>query len=262
MSIRSIIVAAGLCAALPAISHAQAVAVPQDSESAPAARPPAPAAASADDMLEVYGWFLAQQFDCYSLGLSEQETQALARGIMLGAQGKRPAAEVSVVGPQLQQFLMSRAETVEKKRLADGKAEEETFLAELDKKPNIKKTASGLRYEEIAPGTGAKPGPTDEVRVNYEGRFVDGTVFDSTVKHGEPATFQVNRVIPGWSEGVQLMAVGGKMRFYVPGELGYGDRGNNSIPPGKMLIFEVELLSATPQAPQLPAQSGMPTLAP
>ena len=211
-------------------------------------------------MLEVYGWFLGQQFECYALGLSEPEIQALARGIALAAQGKRPSAELSTVGPQLQQFLASRAETVEKKRLADSEAEAEAFLAQVDKKEGVKKTESGLRYEEITPGSGPKPAATDEVRVHYRGTFVDGTVFDSSIDRGEPATFAVNRVIPGWSEGVQLMSVGGKMKFYVPGNLAYGDRGSDSIPPGKLLIFEVELLSTTPQAPQLPSPAGMPTL--
>lgn len=265
MSIRPLIVAAGLCAALPAISYGQATSVPVDEPNAARApRPTAPQGpvASPSEMLEVYGWFLGQQFDCYSLGLSEPETQALARGIAMAAVGKRPAVELSVVGPQLQQFLQSRAEATEKKRLADSQAEQDAFFAELDKNPNVKKTASGLRYEEITPGTGAKPGPTDEVRVNYHGTFVDGTVFDSSVERGEPATFSVNRVIPGWSEGVQLMSVGGKMKFYVPGDLAYGERGSSSIPPGKMLVFEVELLSTTPQAPQLPGGNALPTLAP
>jgi len=265
MIIRPLILAAGLCAALPAISHAQAVATSSDSSAAPAlaAGPTAPVA-STSEMLEVYGWFLGQQFECYALGLSEPETQALARGIALAARGKRPEVELAVVGPALQQFLQSRAEVVEKKRLADSVAEEEAFLAEVDKKETVKKTASGLRYEVLSEGTGPKPALTDEVRVHYHGTFADGFVFDSSIQRGEPASFPVNRVIPGWSEGVQLMNVGGKMKLYVPGELAYGARGTDGIPPGKLLIFEVELLAATPQAPQepqLPA-GGMPTLAP
>lgn len=260
MTIRHLIIAAGLCTALPGLVHAQAVSASPDTEAAAQAARPAPVPTS--QMLEVYGWFLGQQFQAYALGLSEPELAALSRGFALAAQGKQPEVELQVVGPALQQFLASRAETVEKKRLADSKAEEEAFLAELDKKESIKKTASGLRYEEVQPGSGPKPGPTDEVRVHYHGTFADGTVFDSSIERGEPATFSVNRVIPGWSEGVQLMSVGGKMKFYVPGALGYGDRGNDSIPPGKLLVFDVELLSTAPQAPQLPGSNELPTLAP
>ncbi len=258
MTICRFIVAAGLCAALPAISHAQAMSAPEES---PAPARPAAPPVSTNEMLEVYGWFLGQQFECYALGLSEPEMQAIARGIALAAQGKRPAVELATVGPALQQFLASRPEAVAKKRLADSLAEQEAFFAELDKKGAVKKTDSGLRYEELAPGSGPKPGPTDEVRVHYRGTFADGTVFDSSMERGQPVNFPVNRVIPGWSEGVQLMNVGSKMKFYVPGNLAYGEQGNDSIPPGKMLIFEVELISTAPQAPQLPSE-GLPTLAP
>jgi FKBP-type peptidyl-prolyl cis-trans isomerase len=261
MTIRRFIVAAGLCAALPAISHAQAMSVPEEAPASPAPARPAAPAVSTNEMLEVYGWFLGQQFECYALGLSQPETEAVARGIALAAQGKRPKAEMATVGPALQQFLASRPEAVAKKRLADSQAEQEAFFAEIDKKETVKKTASGLRYEELSPGSGPKPAATDEVRVHYRGTFADGTVFDSSIERGQPVNFPVNRVIPGWSEGVQLMNVGGKMKFYVPGNLAYGDEGNDSIPPGKMLIFEVELISTSPQAPQLPA-SGLPTLAP
>jgi len=265
MTLRPLFLAAGLLAAAPAISLAQAVAVPTDSAApAPAARPPAPVPPSVpvSEMLEFYGWYLGQQFQCEALGLSQPEIDALVRGITLAAEGKRTGADPRVVGPALERFITSRAEAVEKKRLADSQAEEETFLAEMDKKEAVKKTPSGLRYEVVTEGTGAKPGPTDEVRVHYTGTFVDGTVFDSSIERGEPATFPVNRVIPGWSEGVQLMSVGGKYKFYVPGQLAYGLRGSDGIPPGKLLIFEVELLATAPQAPQLPAGGGLPTLAP
>ncbi|MBE2215088.1 MAG: FKBP-type peptidyl-prolyl cis-trans isomerase [Opitutaceae bacterium] len=213
-------------------------------------------------MLEFYGWYLGQQFQCEALGLSEPELEAFTRGIKMAAAGQRTQADPRTVGPALERFLTSRSETVEKKRLADSQAEQDTFLAEIDKKEGVKKTASGLRYQVVTEGTGPKPGPTDEVRVHYRGTFVDGTVFDSSIERGEPATFPVNRVIPGWSEGVQLMSVGGKYMFYVPGDLGYGLRGSDGIPPGKLLIFEVELLATQPPAPQLPGAGPLPTLAP
>jgi FKBP-type peptidyl-prolyl cis-trans isomerase len=263
MTIRPLILAAGLCAALPAISHAQAVGAPADSGSGPA-RPaaPLPPAVPVNEMLEFYGWYLGQQFQCEALGLSDPEFDAFVRGLKMASAGQRPDADPRVVGPALERFLTSRSEAVEKKRLADSVAEQDAFLVEIDKKEGVKKTASGLRYEVITEGTGPKPGLTDEVRVHYTGTFVNGTVFDSSIERGEPATFPVNRVIPGWSEGVQLMSVGGKYKFYVPGDLAYGLRGSDGIPPGKLLVFEVELLATAPQAPQLPAAGGLPTLAP
>lgn len=116
------------------------------------------------------------------------------------------------------------------------------FLEENKLKEGVVTTESGLQYEVIKMGKGAKPTATDKVKVHYHGTLTDGTVFDSSVDRGEPITFALNQVIPGWTEGVQLMPVGSKFRFYVPQELGYGARQAGSIPPYSTLIFEVELL--------------------
>jgi hypothetical protein len=117
------------------------------------------------------------------------------------------------------------------------------FLAENGKKAGVTTTASGLQYEVLKQGTGAKPAATDTVKVHYEGKLLDGTVFDSSVQRGEPVSFPLNRVIPGWTEGVQLMTVGSKYKFVIPSELAYGDQGAGPIPPHSVLQFEVELLS-------------------
>ena len=119
------------------------------------------------------------------------------------------------------------------------------FFEENAKKPGVKKTESGLQYEVISEGTGPKPVPTDVVKVNYTGSLLDGTVFDRSVKRGEPATFPLNGVIPGWTEGLQLMNVGSKYKLYIPGKLAYGVQGQPQagIGPNETLVFEVELLS-------------------
>ena len=117
------------------------------------------------------------------------------------------------------------------------------FLAENRKRKEVHETASGLQYEVIVMGKGEKPAATDQVKVHYTGKTIDGQVFDSSVQRGEPITFGLNQVIPGWTEGLQLMPVGSKFMLYIPSELGYGERGAGAlIKPGSTLIFEVELL--------------------
>jgi FKBP-type peptidyl-prolyl cis-trans isomerase FkpA len=119
-----------------------------------------------------------------------------------------------------------------------------SFLAENAKREEVKVTDSGLQYEVLEEADGQKPKASDEVTVHYTGTLIDGTKFDSSVDRGEPATFPLSGVIPGWTEGLQLMSVGSKYKFYIPSELGYGPRGaGNVIPPNATLIFEVELLS-------------------
>ena len=120
---------------------------------------------------------------------------------------------------------------------------EKKFLAENGAKENVKTTASGLQYEVITEGSGAKPGKTDMVKVHYTGSLLNGQIFDSSVQRGEPAQFGVHQVIPGWTEALQMMAVGSKYKLYIPAKLAYGSNGaGDRIPPNATLIFEVELL--------------------
>ena len=120
------------------------------------------------------------------------------------------------------------------------------FLEENAKNPDVVVTGSGLQYIVIKEGTGEKPAATDKVKVHYHGTLVNGNVFDSSVDRGEPIEFPVNGVIPGWVEGLQLMSVGSKYKFFIPSELAYGERGaGQMIGPGETLIFEVELLGIT-----------------
>ncbi len=130
-----------------------------------------------------------------------------------------------------------------KQRSAKAQSAGDKYLAENAKREGVTVTESGLQYEVIKSGDGSKPKATDTVSVHYVGTLLDGTEFDSSVKRGQPATFPLNRVIPGWTEGVQLMNKGSKYRFVIPSDLAYGTRGAGSnIGPDETLIFEVELL--------------------
>jgi FKBP-type peptidyl-prolyl cis-trans isomerase len=139
-------------------------------------------------------------------------------------------------------YMAARAEQAEINR-----REELAFLAENSRKQGVTVTESGLRYEVISEGTGQKPLENDTVRVHYEGSFIDGTIFDSSYSRGEPEEFPLDQVIPGWSEGLRLMSVGGVYRLYIPSTLAYGADGSGVIPPYAVLIFEVELLAIVDQ---------------
>jgi FKBP-type peptidyl-prolyl cis-trans isomerase len=132
----------------------------------------------------------------------------------------------------------------ERKAAADrNKAEGEKFLAQNKGKPGVKTTASGLQYQIVSEGKGAKPSAEDTVRVHYTGTLLDGTKFDSSVDRGQPAEFPLAGVIPGWTEGLQLMPVGSKFRFWIPANLAYGEQGTpGPIGPNQTLVFDVELL--------------------
>ena len=125
---------------------------------------------------------------------------------------------------------------------ASNLAEGQKFLADNKGKEGVQTTASGLQYKVLTMGDGAKPAATDTVKVHYRGTLLDGTEFDSSYARNEPISFALNRVIAGWTEGVQLMPIGSKFEFYIAPELGYGEGGGGPIPPNSTLIFEVELL--------------------
>ena len=139
----------------------------------------------------------------------------------------------------VQEFLREQQEVAGKAAREAG----ENFLAENAKREGVKVTETGLQYEVLTPALGIKPTPTDTVTCHYEGRLIDGTVFDSSYRRGEPASFPLQGAIRGWTEGLQLMSIGSKFRFFIPFDLAYGAQGaGGSIPPYAALIFDVELL--------------------
>jgi len=161
--------------------------------------------------------------------------------------GTTPKLEEEVAANIKQTFFRKKQEAQMQERQAaalDNKAKGEAFLTENAKKDGIKVTGSGLQYEVITMGDGAKPKVENTVKVHYKGTTIDGVEFDSSYSRGQPISFPLNGVIKGWTEGVALMPVGSKFRFFIPSELAYGERGAGAkIGPNSTLIFEVELLA-------------------
>ncbi|MBF0142678.1 MAG: FKBP-type peptidyl-prolyl cis-trans isomerase [Magnetococcales bacterium] len=169
----------------------------------------------------------------------------IVRGINDIMEGKKPLLTEAEADEAERSFLRSAQEDAVKKLKEIGeknRKEGETYLAKNKTKPGVQITASGLQYEVIRAGNGSKPKASDTVKVHYRGTFIDGTEFDSSHKRKEPAVFPLKGVIPGWSEGVQLMTVGSQYRFVVPAALAYKTNGPGPIGPERTLIFEVELL--------------------
>ncbi|OAM90321.1 FKBP-type peptidyl-prolyl cis-trans isomerase [Termitidicoccus mucosus] len=233
--------ASGLCAQTPAPAPA--------ADAAPAA----PRLSEAQ-LLEVFGWFIGKQNGLEELGFSEEQVTALARGMQLAREGKEAPVTLEAAGPQLQEFLGARQEAYLAKLKSDNMAIFETLKG----KPGVVFLPSGVAYEILTPGEGVYPKPEDTVKVHYTGTLIDGTKFDSSVDRGEPASFVLNEVIPGWTEGMQKINKGGKIKLYIPAEQGYGatPRQGSGIPPNATLIFEVELLDVTPPPPPAPAAAS------
>jgi len=177
---------------------------------------------------------------------SRVDLDAFMAGVRDGMTGAEPALAQDELQAVLQAFSQSVNEQLSEERAAQAEtntAEGEEFLAENAQKPDVQVTESGLQYEVLEEGDGPTPGPETQVSVHYRGTLLDGTEFDSSYERGEPAQFSVDGVIDGFSEGLQLMPVGSKYRFYIPSELGYGPQGaGQRIGPNATLIFEVELL--------------------
>ena len=174
-----------------------------------------------------------------SSGVKTIEYDDLVAGMKAIMNKEKPAISFD----EAQEVLNTFFAELEAKVAGKAKAEGEAFLAENAKREGVIVTGSGLQYEVLTAAEGKKPKATDKVKVHYEGTLIDGTVFDSSYRRGEAISFGLNQVIKGWTEGVQLMSVGAKYKFFIPYNLAYGERGAGAqIPPYAALIFTVELL--------------------
>ena len=173
-----------------------------------------------------------------SMGIENFSAEDFARSVRDVLAGKETEMSHSEAQKMLNEYFQKKEKEQAQKAIGEGKA----YLEGNAKREGVVQTKSGLQYEVLAEGNGKSPKATDTVRCHYEGRLLDGTVFDSSYKRGEPADFGLNQVIPGWTEGVQLMKEGAKFRFHIPYLLAYGERGAGaSIPPYSTLVFDVEL---------------------
>jgi len=187
--------------------------------------------------------------------LPDLQMEQFLQGIQHGHAGDEATQRMS--REEIQQALMTYQQEMQQKQaeqaeeLAQKNAEAgEAFLAENANRDEVKTTESGLQYEVLEAGNGEKPAATDQVKVHYTGELLSGEVFDSSRERGEPVTFGLNQVIPGWTEGLQLMSEGARYKLYIPADLAYGPGGNRSIGPNETLVFDVELLAVNPQADQ------------
>ncbi len=230
------------------------------------APPPAPAATAApappsDQSIEhtsyLFGLTFAEQL--HGVGITNQlNAEAIDRGIQDGLQGKKSTRAD-------QQQLQTYVQSVMAESVGRNKAAAKDFLAKNGQEKGVKTTADGLQYKVLIPGDAKAPaiGPSDEVTVNYRGKLLDGSEFDSSYARGQPATFKVNGVIKGWQEALVLMKPGAKWELFVPPELAYDTSPRPGIPAGSLLHFEVELVSVKPDeaasAGTAPAPAAAPT---
>ncbi|MBQ4033246.1 MAG: FKBP-type peptidyl-prolyl cis-trans isomerase [Paludibacteraceae bacterium] len=174
-----------------------------------------------------------------SSGIKDVNLEKFSKGVSDVLKGANPEMSYDEAKKILDKFFKELAEKINSQNIAVGKA----FLEKNKKEEGVIELPSGLQYKVLKEGNGKKPKATDKVRCHYEGMLLDGTVFDSSIKRGEPAVFGVNQVIQGWVEALQLMQEGSKWRLFIPSEMAYGARGaGNSIPPHATLIFDVELI--------------------
>lgn len=200
-----------------------------------------PLKSSTDSFSYAIGLNIATNMKQQGLTSSSLNTTVMAKAMNEVFQGKKPLLDEQTAGMTVQKVFMG----INSKKTEGERLEGKKYLDANKKRPGVMVTASGLQYEVLKAGDGPKPVDSNTVKVHYTGTFINGKKFDSSVDRGQPIEFPVTGVIPGWTEALKLMPVGSKWKLVVPSELAYGERGNQGIPGGSTLIFEVELIAIT-----------------
>lgn len=206
-----------------------------------------------EELLRSWGWLLAERFTLRDLDMTPQELDWISAGMMSQVDGEAAPTDLSKSQLALQEYFAQREVTIQARQLEANRRQGEEFFDSLFGLPGMLSLGTGLFYEIKEPGSDLRPTSSDTVIVNYEGRFLDNTIFDSTSEKG-PIAFKLNEVIPAWTQGIPLIGEGGKIKLYVPSDLGYGDDPRPGIPPASTLVFEVELIKVgIPEEPEAPA---------
>ena len=200
---------------------------------------PAKVETEEEKVLYALGLVIAQNtMEPFNGQFSDAEIAVVLQRFADALKGSETIVPLGEFGPKINPMLQERLQRVQAQAEAEGQA----FMEKAAQEEGAVQTASGLIFKELRAGTGVSPKATDRVKVHYHGSLIDGTVFDSSVERGEPVTFALDQVVKGWTEGLQMMKVGGKAKLTIPPELAYGPGGRAGIPPNATLIFEVELL--------------------
>ncbi len=242
-------------AATPAPAAAPAAPAPTPAAAAtPAA---APATFTEAQILETFGWFVAGRIGVHELQFSPEQIAIFTKGVAQAASGQDAPYELGKIGPAMNEYIMKRQEAALNRIKEQNMADAVKFFAEIKQKPGVKVLPSGLVVEVTQAGTGPSPKASDTATINYTGALLNGLVFDTTTTRGQPIEIPLDKVIPGWTEGVQQLNKGAKAKLYIPSHLAYGDEGAGEIPPGAALIFDVELVDFKP-TPAEPAPAPAP----
>ena len=195
-----------------------------------------------EDYIKTFGMIVFKNGGLSELKLTPAEFDLFLQGFKDAYAGKELPKNINEFGQKMMEYLKARAEATIAEKAKEAEAEAAKFWKELDKQDGIQKTKSGLAFKIVEKGSDKVANDNSDVKIKYTGKLINGTVFDSTDNHGQPAEFNLANVIPGFREGLQKVGKGGKIVLYIPAELGYGQQALGSIPPNSTLIFEVEIL--------------------
>jgi FKBP-type peptidyl-prolyl cis-trans isomerase len=246
LSIAAASIAMGQDAKVPAEAGQASQSAPMTAAPEVAPTPvPAPAYTNAQ-LLEEFGWLVGKRTGLAEWGFTPDEAEMITKGVLASLNGQESPYEVQKIGPAMDEFIQKKQAVILRTIREKNLAQSTKYFSDLKGVAGVIELPSGLRYQVLDAGAGDPPKATDYVKVNYTGTLIDGHVFDSSANTGKPATFQLNKVIAGWTEGLQKISKGGKIKLFVPANLAYGDDGRPGIPPGSVLVFDVELLDISP----------------